>query len=110
MLLPLFCPLENLCQPIVPVGHPLAGLCRDRKNLDFFIEPAGVRFRSFDIEIDMTEQVRFVDKQRFGFCKNGGLCRGLVVTFGDRKNDYFSGLAKLERGRTNQVADVLDED
>jgi hypothetical protein len=56
----------------------------------------------------MVEQVRFIDKQRFGFRKNGGIFCWLVVTFCDRKYDYFPGLAKLERGRTNQVADVLD--
>ena len=62
-----------------------------------------------DIEIEMRQEIDLGQHHHARRGKGVRIFERLVVSLGHRQDRHFPRLAEIEAGRTNQVADILDE-
>lgn len=63
-----------------------------------------------DVATQIGQQVDFVNDAQPGALEYIRILQGLVVTLGDAYDNHAPGLAQIEHGRTDQIADILDEE
>ena len=62
-----------------------------------------------DVEVEMRQQVDLGQDHHARGGKSVRIFQRLVVSLGHREDRHFQRLAEIEAGRTNEVADILDE-
>ncbi len=95
--------------PVQPRRHPLAAAGRQAQDLQVGVHPPRVIHTAVHIKIHVRQQVDLVQQHQAGCGEHIGIFQRFVLAFGHRQDNHLGRFAEVEIGRTNQIADVFDE-
>ncbi|CAI8740595.1 protein of unknown function [Methylocaldum szegediense] len=64
---------------------------------------------ALEVETQIRQQIDLVDQDQIGAMEHVRVFQRFVLALGDREHDHADRFAQIEHGRTDQIADVLDE-
>ena len=82
---------------------------RDFEDDDAGADAARVLLAFLDVEVEMRQQVGLVEQHDCRVVKHLRVFERFVLTFGDGKNGDLVVFPQVERGRTDEVANVFDQ-
>lgn len=96
-------------QPGEPLLHAFAAGGGDKNNFNMRIDLAGAGRAPLNVEIEIRQQVDFVEQHQAGGGEHMRILQRFVFAFGDRQHRHLMALAEIKAGRADRVADVFDK-
>src|SRR5471030_3015634 len=97
-------------EPVVPAVKAVSSPSADVEHLDAWVDRGEVAQEEIQVEVEVREQIELVDQDQLDGSKHHRVLQGLLFAFGDRvDHDAVMG-TNVELGRTDKVANVLDEE
>ena len=96
-------------QPSEPFRQSLARLAGYSNDVDVAVDAAGILFGDANIEWHVGQQIDLVQDQQLRLEKDRGVFERLVFSLRDAENHKFCRFAQIVARRTDEVADVFDQ-
>ncbi len=96
-------------QPGVKRRHSLTAFRRNDQRLQIRIDLERIGEAKADVEVEMRQKIGLVQQQQVGRREHFRIFERLVLALRHGEHDDLMRFAEIKSGRTNEIADIFDE-